>query len=145
MTLDEATTATIEPIQLDSTGYVPGACNIGAEEIARRRLSGHVALAATAALLTGLVVLDTPPVTRLLVGIPAAVSASGYLQAHLRFCVRFGSFGAYNFGAVGPMHHVADAEARALDRKRARQIGAGAAAVGVIVGVLAAAVPLSRR
>jgi hypothetical protein len=133
------------PIDLVDDGYRPGVCNIGPEEVARRRRSGHIALGATAALLAGLIAVDAPPVTRLVVAVPATLAASGYLQAHLRFCAGFGTLGVFNFGPVGPMQQVEDEEARRLDRRRARQIGTGAVAVGVITGVLAAAAPLSRR
>jgi hypothetical protein len=125
----------------DGWDYRPGACNIGPAEIARRRRAGHIGLGATLVLLTGLVVIDAPPAARLLVGLPAVAAASGYLQAHLRFCAGFGSQGVFNFGEVGPTQQVDDPGARRLDRKRATQIGAGSLAVGVMVGVLAAALP----
>jgi hypothetical protein len=148
MTAEDATAGPIEdggePLS-DAPGYVPGTCNIGPEEIARRRRSGTIALGATAALWAGLALIDAPPVTRLVVGVPAAVAASGFLQARLRFCAGFGSLGLYNFGPVGPKEQVIDPEARQLDRRRAMQISAGSLAAGVMVGVLAAALPLTRR
>src|SRR4051812_26145032 len=70
--------AALEPIAFEDGTYQPGACNIGPAEIARRRRAGHVGLAASVTLLGALVVLDTPPATRLLVALPAAVAASGY-------------------------------------------------------------------
>jgi hypothetical protein len=142
MTLDDATTGRVQPIVFEESTYQPGTCNIGHEEIARRRRSGHVGVVAAVALLGALVVLDTPPVTRLLVGVPAAVAASGYLQARLRFCAGFGLRGVFNFGAVGPTERVEDAEARRLDRRRSMQINAAAMSVGVITGVIAAALPV---
>ncbi len=93
----------------------------------------------------GLALVDAPPVTRLVVALPAAVAASGYLQARLHFCTGFGSLGVYNFGPVGPRHEVDDPEARRLDRKRSAQIRAASIGIGVVAGVLAAAVPLTRR
>jgi len=74
--------------------------------------------------------------------LPAAASASGYLQAWLKFCAGFGSRGIFNFGTVGETATVADAEARARDRRRSREIGLGALAVGVFVGALAALLPV---
>ena len=115
------------------------------EDIARRRRSGHIALGATAALWSVLALIDAPPATRLVVGVPATIAASGYLQAHLRFCAGFGSRGLYNFGPVGPRRQVDDPEARRLDRRKATRIGAGSLAIGVMAGVLAAALPLTRR
>ena len=155
MTHDGATTPPIdaagdadplgEPLAADTPVYRPGVCNIGPEEIARRRRSGHIALGATAALWSVLALIDAPPATRLVVGVPATIAASGYLQAHLRFCAGFGSRGLYNFGPVGPRRQVDDPEARRLDRRKATRIGAGSLAIGVMAGVLAAALPLTRR
>lgn len=117
-------------------------CNIGPAEIARRRRAGHVGVIATIGLLAVLLLLDAPPAARLLLTIPAAVAASGYLQAWLRFCAGFGSRGIMNFGALGDSETVADPEARARDRRRARQIGLASLVVGVVVGVVAAIAPL---
>jgi ferric-dicitrate binding protein FerR (iron transport regulator) len=122
--------------------YRPGVCNIRPAEIARRRMAGHVGLIATLGLLAFLVVIGAPPITRLIAVLPAAASASGYLQAWLRFCAGFGSRGIFNFGELGATEVVADAEARAVDRRRSRQIGLAALAVGVIVAVVAALLPV---
>src|SRR5262245_60974255 len=81
--------------------YVPGVCNIGPREIRRRRMTGHVGLAATVALLAVLIAIGAPPIARLLVALPATLAASGYLQAWLKFCAGFASLGIYNFGETG--------------------------------------------
>ena len=125
-----------------SSEYQPGVCNIGPAEIARRRMAGHVGLIATLVLLAFLIVIGAPPITRLLVVLPAAVSASGYLQARLKFCAGFGSRGIFNFGSVGESAPVADAEAKAKDRRRSREISLWAFAIGGVVGVLAALLPV---
>ena len=117
-------------------------CNIGSAEIARRRRAGHVGLVATVGLLAGLVLVDAPPLARLIVVLPAGAAATGYLQAWLRFCAGFGSRGVFNFGVLGQTQHVEDAEARARDRARAIQIGLASLAIGVTVGVVAVLLPL---
>ncbi|HSK93076.1 MAG TPA: hypothetical protein VLA76_03355, partial [Candidatus Angelobacter sp.] len=71
-------------------GYQPGACNIGPAEVRRRRMAGHAGMLVSAGLLAGLVLLGAPPMARLLILAPAAVSASGSLQAHMRFCANYG-------------------------------------------------------
>lgn len=125
-----------------SGGYRPGVCNIGPAEIARRRMAGHAGLIATLGLLAILVVVGAPPLTRLLVILPAAASASGYLQAWLKFCAGFGSRGIFNFGPVGVTQPVLDDDARARDRARANRIGLASLVIGVAVGVTAAVIPL---
>ena len=122
--------------------YRPGVCNIGPEEIARRRRSGHVALLITVVLLAVLVAIGAPPLARLLLILPAGAAASGYLQAWLKFCAGFGARGVFNFGPVGPMHEVLDDDAKAQDRRRARQIGLASLAIGVAVGAIAVVLPI---
>jgi hypothetical protein len=125
-----------------SADYRPGVCNIGPAEIARRRRAGHVGLIVTIALLAGLVLIQAPPLARLVLIIPAAVSASGYLQAYLKFCAGFGSRGIFNFGEVGTTQRVGDAASRALDRARANRIMAASLAVGIGVAVIAVLLPV---
>jgi hypothetical protein len=127
------------PIDL---AYRPGVCNIGPEEIARRRFAGHVGLVASIALLAILVAVGAPPMARLLVALPASIAASGYLQAWLRFCAGFGARGVFNFGRLGGTEAVVDDEARARDRARARQIGVASFAIGLAAGVVAVLLPI---
>jgi hypothetical protein len=122
--------------------YQPGVCNIGPAEIRRRRRAGHVGLAAAIGLLAVLVLVDAPPLARLLVAIPAAVSASGYLQAAMKFCAGFGQLGVFNFGETGVRTAVVDEAARAADRRRARQISLMSFAIGALVGTIAVLLPI---
>jgi len=141
VTLASQTTPTAPTAFPAGAGYQSGVCNIGPAEVARRRRAGHVGLGAAIVLLAGLVAIDAPPLSRLLVAFPAAVSASGYLQARLRFCAGFGSRGVYNFGELGETQQVDDAEARGRDRERATQIGLASAAIGVAVALVAVGLP----
>jgi hypothetical protein len=122
--------------------YMPGVCNIGAEEIARRRRAGHVGAIATLAVLAVLVVLHLPSPARLVVALPAAAAAIGYLQAALRFCAGFGAEGVFNFGAIGRTEEIADPEMRARDRSRAAQIALASLGIGLAVAVVAALLPI---
>ncbi len=125
-----------------TTAYRPGVCNIGPAEIARRRRAGHSGLAATAALLLVLLAIGGPSPLRLVLILPAAAAASGYLQAWLKFCAGFGSLGIFNFGAVGETQAVVDADARRRDRRRATQIGLASLLIGVTVALAALLIPL---
>jgi len=123
--------------------YVPGRCNIGAAEIASRRRTGYVGTVVTIGLLIALVALDAPPLARLIIALPAAIAASGYIQARLRFCAGYGSLGVYNFNeALGETAHVDDADARRRDRARALQISLASGLVGLAVGVVAVLLPV---
>lgn len=137
---------TISPLTpdsyVDSGPYVAGTCNIGPEEIARRRLFGHLALVVSVVLLVALILIHAPVWTRLVLFFTAAGSASGYIQAFSHFCANFGSRGVYNFGDVGTVEMVASAEDRASDRARALRIGLESVAVGVVVAVVAVLLPV---
>ena len=125
-------TGSLAPVE-----YQPGVCNIGPAEIARRRRAGHTGLIATVVAFAILLIVGAPPIARLVLIVPAAVSASGYLQAWLKFCAGFGSAGVFNFGEVGTTEHVVDDKAKALDRARAMRIGLASFAIGGVVGVAA--------
>jgi hypothetical protein len=121
--------------------YQAGVCNIGPAEIRRRRRTGHVGLAAAIALLAVLVAIDAPPIARLLVILPAALSASGYLQAALKFCAGYGALGVFNFGEAGMPTSVADEAARRADRRRAFEIALSSLGIGLVVGAVAFLLP----
>jgi hypothetical protein len=125
-----------------STGYRPGVCNIGPAEIARRRRAGHVGLVATLVVFLAAIAINAPPPVRLIVALPLAGAASGYLQAWLRFCAGFGSRGLFNFGPPGATSTVADAAARRADRRRANQIALASLAIGLLGGLVAQLLPL---
>jgi hypothetical protein len=122
---------------VQSTGYDAGTCNIGPQEIAARRRAGHVGAVITLALLGVLLVIGAPPIWRLAIAVPAAGTAVTYFQAILRFCVAFGWAGVFNFGQVGTMTRVEDADARRADRARALRMIAGGSAIGLAIGILA--------
>jgi hypothetical protein len=115
--------------------YLPGSCNIGPAEIALRRRAGHAGLVVTAALGAALLRSDLPRAWRLTLAVPAAGAASGYLQAHARFCADFGWRGVYNFDRRGQEQPVAGDNAQ--DRRKAMRIAAASAAIGVGVALVA--------
>jgi len=122
--------------------YKPGVCNIGPEEIARRRKAGHAGLIASVVVFAVLLAVAAPHWMRLVLVLTAAGSASGYLQAWLHFCAGFGSSGVYNFGPLGTVERVADPGAPLRDRLKSLQIGAASLAIGLAVGIGAALLPI---
>jgi hypothetical protein len=124
-----------------SDEYQPGVCNIGPDEIRRRRLSGHVGAAMTAGVLSVMLAADAPRGMRLLAALPAAIAASGYLQARARFCAGYGQLGVFNFGPAGNTTEVADAAARQADRRKARKISVRSGLIGLGVGAAALLLP----
>jgi hypothetical protein len=119
-----------------TTEYVPGSCNIGPAEIARRRRAGHAALAVTLAFGALALATDAPRPARLLIFIPAYGAAIGYLQAASRFCAGFAMRGVYNFAQAGRVETVGDQAARERDRHRALRMSGRA---GLMAALVAAA------
>ena len=120
----------------------PASATSGTAEIAGRRRAGHVGVVATIGLLAVLVAIGAPPLARLVIALPAAIAASGYLQARLRFCAAYGSRGVYNFDTLGQTERVADDEARRRDRARATQISVASGLIGLAVGIAAVLLPI---
>ncbi len=122
-------------------GYRPGACNIGPEEIDRRRRGAWIAGLATVVFYLGLLAIAAPDLVRFIVAVPAASAAISWLQARERFCVAFGMAGVFNFGPVGELERITDEDARRADRGRVASMVARGAAIGCVVGLLAVAIP----
>lgn len=143
MTVAHRFTDAVHGDPLGSAEYQAGVCNIGPAEIRRRRRTGHIGLVATVGLFGVLVALDAPREARLLVGLPAMLSASGYIQAAMKFCAGYAWLGAFNFGdVVGERAHVTDAADRRRDRARAIGISVASLAVGLAVGAAAFLLPV---
>ena len=120
-----------------SSDYAPGLCNIGEEEIRRRRLAGLVGAIATVFLWIGLVAVGAPPAWNLLIFLPALMAAAGFVQAPSRFCFYFGFAGIFNFGNVGRRERIAEPEALELDRATAMRVLAISCAIAGIVTLIA--------
>lgn len=115
-------------------------CNIGPDEIARRRRSAVAASIATAIAAAALVALDVPAAVRLLLWPLATAAAITWLQVIHRFCVAFGALGLENFGRVGDQQAV-DPRIRAADRRRAFQVILEGGLIGLVVTLVVAAIP----
>ena len=117
-----------------NTEYIPGVCNIGPAEIRMRRMSGWIGLGATILLWVLFFLFRVPALWRLMLFIPATMSATGFLQAAMHFCAAFGMRGVFNFGPnVGKTDTVEQAEFRRKDRQKALMILLYSSLVGIAV------------
>jgi hypothetical protein len=107
-------------------------CNIGPDELAKRRRSAIASSSAAAVIAIALVALDAPTPVRLLLWPIATAAALTWLQVVHRFCVAFGALGLENFGRLGEPRPV-DARIRAADRRRAIQLILEGGLIGSIV------------
>jgi hypothetical protein len=126
---------------LTANQYQPGVCNIGPAEIRQRRRVGWIGLAVAVVFLALAFALGIPAPYRLLVFLPVAMGASGFLQAGMHFCARFGASGLFNFGDVGPTESVMEAEFRRADQRKAVQIIVFTVIIAAVVAVVAFLVP----
>jgi len=116
-------------------------CNIGPDEVARRRL---IALALTlATILTAAFLLagHAPIALRLIIWPLAWAAAVTWLQVIRRFCVAFGALGLENFGGLGRQVPV-DPRLRAEDRRRALQLIGLGGLIGLVAALAVAAIPV---
>jgi len=126
-----APTATTQP-----PTYIPGACNIGVAERAKRRQSGIVAALVTIVVLVILAMAGVPRAWRLVLILPAAGAASGFLQDAFHFCAGFGMKGLYNVvNSAGITDNVSLEEYRRKDKRKALSILGLSLVIGVVVGL----------
>lgn len=102
--------------------YIPGVCNIGKQELRKRKASGWAGLVLTLLAVWLLWYFNTGKWWRLLVFIPAVMGAAGFIQAYSTFCVYFGFKHLFNFGNLGSEDTVEKIEFRRKDRRRAWQL-----------------------
>lgn len=121
--------------------YIPGVCNINPVEIRKRRMAGHFGLAFTVILITLAFLLHVSWIFRIVIIIPAFLSATGYLQAHNKFCVGFASQKQQN-ADTGKIVQITDKEALALDKKKVRTMNLQATIIAAAVTAVVCVIPL---
>lgn len=115
---------------LISDEYTPGVCNIGPEELARRRQSMYFGIAGLIIITAGFFVRSSflPETTvvdvlsYLVIFIVAFGTGISFLQVRMKFCVAFGVMAVQNFGKLGESDKVQDDEARKKDRAKVIQM-----------------------
>jgi hypothetical protein len=117
--------------------YIPGVCNIGREEIARRKKVGFGGLLLTVITLILFLIFEVTGFLRFLIVIPVFTSAMGFLQARAHFCARFGLTSLFNFGELGKHNKVKDDEFILMDRKKSLKIIFYSLVIGIFCGILA--------
>lgn len=125
-----------------SMTYTPGVCNIGPAEIKLRRRSGIFGLYATVILFAIFMITGVDPIWRLFIFIPAIIGATGFLQARMHFCVKFGTRGLFNMGnTLETTESVEKAEYRRKDQQKALKIIGISTAISLVVTILVFLLP----
>ena len=76
--------STISQPRIQATNYIPGVCNIGPAERARRKQWGIICVVTYILVLTVLIVLHAPRMYRLALIVPAFGALLGFLQGTAR-------------------------------------------------------------
>jgi predicted nucleic acid-binding Zn ribbon protein len=124
------------------TSYVPGVCNINREEISKRRNIGHVGLAVLVTLLVVLLLVSVSRYYRIILFLPAMLSASGYLQARNHFCVGYAGAGQQNATpGSDKASEITDAKSKSADKARARNMNLQTMLIAAVITVVAVFLP----
>jgi hypothetical protein len=123
-------------------GYVPGVCNIGPEEITRRRRSGIFGVAIAAIVAIGLLVVGASPWWRVLLFPALAGGIVSLEQARRHFCAGFGLAGLRNFGTRDQRETVTDAAALATDRRASLTMFAYCSAIAAVITLAFVLLPI---
>jgi hypothetical protein len=126
---------------MEATHYIPGVCNINPQEIRKRRLSGHAGLVITIILAATAIILHTTWYFRIVVIIPAFVSAIGYLQARNKFCVGFASTKQQNADGI-EIVKITDEEALRKDSQKVRSMNLQALMIAALVTAIICVIPV---
>jgi hypothetical protein len=122
--------------------YRAGACNIGPQEIARRRQSGLLAIAFTVVVAVALLLIDATPILRAAIFPSLAGGLIALEQGRRRFCVAYAAAGVRNFGPLGTPQAVADAGDRSSDRRAALWLVGYTSAIALAITVAFVALPV---
>ena len=116
--------------------YISGSCNIGPDEVKRRKqgaiFGGALFLIASILLIAN----KATTVTKLWVFIPAVIFSVGLIQSRRKFCVAFGFLGVFNFEKVGSTKKITINQDLKADRKYAIKLTVQALALAIALTLL---------
>lgn len=101
------------------TDYIPGTCNIGTQEIARRYRIGFIGVFLTVILIIMIEMMEVHRLWRLTVIAPVAFSLTGFVQAKQRFCLAYGFSGVFSVKGMRQLTKVRDHAFLKQDRQMA--------------------------
>lgn len=102
--------------------YVPGVCNIGKREVARRRNAFILAIIATIVWATLLFYFQLDKVFRLSLIIPTMALGVTFQQWYNRFCIAYAYWGVFNFKDITKPDKVKKDDWKQKDLAKARGI-----------------------
>lgn len=125
------------------SSYIAGSCNIGPQEIRRRKGVALIGLFLTAVSMIGFIKTSASPSARVGIFFPSLIFAIGFIQARSKFCLAYGFLGTFNLGKLGDLSKVSSKEDKAADRATALKILAKAVALAAVITLVVCLLPLS--
>lgn len=116
----------------ETSGYIPGVCNIGREEINARKKTMYFSLVLLVVTIIVLELVHANHWWGISVFILATSFAVSFQQVYFKFCVNFGMRGVFNFGDMDKTFTVEQKEYYKKDRAKAMKM--------IIVGILFGAI-----
>ena len=107
---------------MPQSGYIPGTCNIGREEVAARKALFYMGLVAAVAVMVYLLLVPLSFFYLLLLFSISAFTSINFQQYRNRFCIKYGWRHQFNFGKRGEKENVTDETQRKADRKKVIEI-----------------------
>jgi hypothetical protein len=116
--------------------YIPGHCNIGKEEVARRRNGAIFSGILSILLITVLLLTHTDKLWRLFVFLPLTSFFIGIQQWYNKFCMGFGMKGIFNFEELGKITKVEGEEMKNADKRKAQKMLVSSISLGVLITLI---------
>ncbi len=120
------------------TKYIPGECNIGKEQVDRRIRFGWIGFVMTIGLWGTFILFRVPAIFRITLFVPAFVSALGFLQGLMHFCVYFALKGIYNMKSKSSKNEIIMwLPLMKKDKRRARELLVYTILIAMVVAMIA--------
>ena len=123
--------------------YLAGSCNIGPQEIRRRKAVAYLGLFLTIVSLIGFIKTGASASARIGIFFPALVFSIGYIQSRKKFCLAYGFLGTFNLGKLGDISKVSSKEDKAADRATAAGILLQSIGLAAIITLVVFLLPIS--
>lgn len=120
----------------NTEGYIPGVCNIGKEEVNKRRSGAVFSALLSAIIIAALFYTHTDKLWRFLVFFPLTAFGVNVQQWSNKFCVGFGLKGIFNFKELGESVPVEQQEMLKADRAKAIKMIVIGLVIGLVLTVL---------
>ena len=128
-------------VSIDASKYQAGVCNIGPDEINKRKRAFYFSFLGTSILVVITILIELSQLWRLLLFFPITATVINYLQVRYKFCVYFGFFSIWNFDDLGGSKKVNNVEDHKKDLLKVRKMFLLSGLIGLILTTLLYFVP----